>query len=125
MVRLTIISVTVGAASAAVLRELTVSSQASQLLDSLSSSMLDPRVSASMDIGSAMTAMEAHIDAASAAKMVVHKGLPQDVQSMVQEFANGNTFANGNSSADGSSDAGFAEAFSEESLAKARKALNA
>lgn len=118
MVRSSIIFVTVGSASAAVLRELTVSSQGSRLLDTLTSSMLDPRVSGSMDIGSAMTAMEGHIDAASAAKMVVHKGLPQDVQSMVQEFANGNT------SADGSSSGGFSEAFSEESLAKARKALN-
>merc|ERR1719498_1055927 len=52
------------------------------------------------------------MDATSAAKMIEHKTLTPDVQQLVQNVAAG------------SSDLGFAAAFSEESLAKARKALN-
>jgi hypothetical protein len=85
------------------------------LLDTFSTAMLEPQLSAAMDIGSAMRAMEGHMDAVSAARMVVHKSLTPDVQSMVQEFASGNV---------SQGHAGFAEPFSEVSLAKARLALN-
>jgi hypothetical protein len=117
MVKLSIISITLGLTRAAVLQELTMSSQASQLLDTFSSAMLDPSLSGSMDMGSAMRALEGHMDTVSAAKMVAHRGLAPDVQSMVQEFARGDR-------ANASGKVGFAGEFSEESLAKARKALN-
>merc|ERR1719454_1799748 len=54
------------------------------------------------------------MDVGSAAKMIEHKELTPDVQHLVQSVAKGET----------STDLGFSAAFSEESLAKARKALN-
>merc|ERR1740130_1959160 len=111
----------VGAASAAVLQELTMSSQEMQLLNTFSSSLLEPSQSSRMDIGSAMRAMEGHMDPVSAAKVVAHRDLAPDVQSMVQQFANGEG-NRGNVSRGGT--AGFAEPFSEESLATGRKELN-
>merc|ERR1719386_212782 len=52
------------------------------------------------------------MDVPSAAKMVAHRTLSPEVQNLVQGVAAGSTAA------------GFATAFSEDSLAKARKALN-
>jgi hypothetical protein len=111
MVRSSIIVCTVGAASAAVLQELTVSSQVSELLDHFSSAMLGPSGESAMDLGSAMRVIEGHMDPQSAGKVVAHKNLSPDVQNLVQIVSEGNS-------------SGFAEEFSEESLAKGRRALN-
>lgn len=92
--------------------ELAVSKEVSEMLDALSSQLLDPTLGPKADLDSAMRAVTDHMDATSAAKMIEHKSLTPDVQQLVQNVAAG------------SSDLGFAAAFSEESLAKARKALN-
>jgi hypothetical protein len=65
-------------------------------------------------MGSAMRSVEGQMDVPSAAKMVVRRQLTPDVQSLVQGVAGGVN----------SGSAGFAAGFSEESLAKARRALN-
>merc|ERR1719443_2900293 len=54
------------------------------------------------------------MDVGTAAKSIEHKALEPDVQHLVQSVAKGET----------STDLGFAAEFSEESLAKARRALN-
>merc|ERR1719456_899513 len=59
-----------------------------------------------------MRAIEGQMDVPSAAKMVAKRSLAPDVQNLVQGVAAGSTAM------------GFATAFSEESLAKARRALN-
>jgi len=90
-----------------------MSSQVAKLLDTFSSALLGQ---GPLDFGSAMRAMEGHMDAISAMKVVAHKNLPQDVQNMVQLVSSGKGNASGGF--------GFAQDFSEESLAKARLALN-
>merc|ERR1719498_1479873 len=59
-----------------------------------------------------MRAIESKMDVGSAAKSVEHRDLPSDVQHLVQTVAQG------------AANMGFAGEFSEESLAKARRALN-
>jgi hypothetical protein len=93
-------------------QELTLNSEVSKLLDGVSTSLLNPALAATANLDSAMRAVEAHMDLTSAAKAVEHKSdLPNDVQHLVQKVSGG-------------SDAGFSAEFSEESLAKARRALN-
>merc|ERR1719443_1895827 len=65
-------------------------------------------------MGSAMRSIEGQMDVSSAAKMVARRGLTPDVQNLVQGVAGEGSGAN----------AGFSAGFSEESLAKARRALN-
>jgi hypothetical protein len=97
--------------SAHVLQELQISSQVSQLLDTVSSVLLDPEHSIT-DVGAAMKSIEQQMDVPSAAKFVSSKeALSPDVQHLVQGVSS-------------KADLGFSAAFSEESLAKARKALN-
>jgi hypothetical protein len=100
--------------SAATLSELGMSSEVSKMLDTISSTLLDPSASRVADIGSAMRTIEAGMDVASAAKVVGHKRLSADVQSLVQGVAGGS----------GTTEGGFSQKFSEQSLAKARIALN-
>lgn len=95
-------------------QELQISSQASQMLDTISSSLLDPEHNKFSDMGSAMRAVEGQMDVPSAAKLVARRTLTPDVQSLVQGVAGGVNSGSG----------GFSAAFSEESLAKARRALN-
>jgi hypothetical protein len=116
--RLAVLASSLSATNAFVLQELHISSQASQTLDTISSALLDPEHSKFNDMGSAMRSIESQMDVSSAAKMVVRKELTPDVQSLVQGVAGGV-----NSGA-GAGNAGFAAGFSEESLAKARIALN-
>jgi hypothetical protein len=97
------------ASQAHVLQELHISSQVSQMLDTVSSTLLDPEAKF-QDMGAAMKSIEAEMDVPSAARFVAGKDLSPDVQHLVQGAA--------------TADAGFSAAFSEESLAKARKALN-
>jgi hypothetical protein len=92
--------------------ELSVSKEVSDLLDELSSQLLDPHSKADLD--SAMRAVTEHMDMGTAAKSLEHKTLEPDVQHLVQSVVKG----------EASTDLGFSAAFSEESLAKARKALN-
>jgi len=96
------------------LTELGMSAEVSEMLDTISSTLLDPSTSHAVDIGSAMRTIEARMDVSSAAKVVVHKHLAADVASLVQGVAGGVNSGSG----------GFATKFSEESLAKARLALN-
>jgi len=110
--RIAVLASSLSASSSFVLQELHISSQASQVLDTVSSALLDPEHSKFNDVGSAMRAIEGQMDVPSAAKMVAKRSLTPDVQNLVQNVAAGSTAA------------GFATAFSEESLAKARKALN-
>lgn len=84
------------------------------MLDTISTTLLDPSTSRGADIGSAMRTIEAKMDVSSAAKVVGHKHLTADVESLVQSVSLGG----------GNVDGGFATKFSEESLAKARLALN-
>jgi hypothetical protein len=91
---------------------LTLDKEMSKLLDSVSTSLLNPALVATANLDSAMRAVESRMDLSSAAKAVEHKGdLPSEVQHLVQKVSGG-------------SEAGFAAEFSEESLAKARRALN-
>jgi hypothetical protein len=93
-------------------KELTLSSEVSQLLDTLSTSLLNPNLAATANLDSAMRAVQAKMDLGSAAAAVEHKSdLPSEVQHLVQKVGSG-------------VDLGFAAEFSEESLAKARRALN-
>jgi hypothetical protein len=89
--------------------QMELSSEASKILDSFSSAMLNPQLSGAHDISSTMRSLAKHMDVNSAAKAVAHKGLSYDVQNLVQRVGDGTTSAG---------------EFSEESLAKARKALN-
>jgi hypothetical protein len=89
-----------------------MSQEVADMLDSLSSALLDPTLGAKTDLSSAQRAIESHMDVNKAAAAVSHKHLEPDVQHLVQTVAEGSTAL------------GFAEAFSEESLAKARLALN-
>jgi hypothetical protein len=89
-----------------------MSQEVAEMLDSLSSAMLDPVLGSKTDFSSAQRAIEQHIDVERAAKAVSHRHLEPDVQHLVQTVA------------EGSAALGFAEKFSEESLAKARLALN-
>lgn len=102
------------AGNAFILQELQISSQASETLDTISSALLDPEHSGFNDIGSAMQTIQNQMDVPSAAKMVSRRTLTPDVQSLVQGVASGVNSGSG----------GFSAAFSEESLAKARRALN-
>jgi hypothetical protein len=98
--------------SAHVLQELQISSQVSQMLDTVTANLLDPEHSVS-DVNSAMRSIEEQMDVPNAAKFVAGKGsLSPDVQHLVQGVSSGKV------------DLGFSAEFSEESLAKARKALN-
>jgi len=110
--RIAVLASLLSAGTSFVLQELHISSQASQVLDTVSSALLDPEHSKFNDVGSAMRTIESQMDVPSAAKMVAKRSLSPDVQNLVQGVAAGSTAA------------GFATAFSEESLAKARKALN-
>jgi len=94
--------------------ELSVSKEVSDMLDELSTQLLDPTLGSKADLDSAMRVVTEHMDVGSAAKSIEHKALTPDVQQLVQSVAKG----------EASSDLGFSAAFSEESLAKARKALN-
>jgi len=100
--------------NAFILQELQISSQASAMLDTISSALLDPEHSRFNDMGSAMQSLENQMDVPSAAKMVARRQLTPDVQNLVQGVAGGSN----------SGSQGFSAAFSEESLAKARRALN-
>jgi len=102
------------ASTAVTLSEAGMSTEVSQMLDTISSTLLDPTTSRVADLGSAMRTIESRMDVASAAKMLGHKHLPSEVQSLVQSVSGGA----------GNVDGGFATKFSEESLAKARRALN-
>jgi len=88
-----------------------MSTEVSKMLDTLSSAMLNPMTSRNHDLSSTMRTLEKHMDVKSAAKAVVHRGLSPDVQNLVQRVG---------------SDTGvdIGGEFSEEALAKARKALN-
>jgi hypothetical protein len=110
--RIAVLASSLSAGSSFVLQELHISSEASQVLDTVSSALLDPEHSKFNDVGSAMRAIEGQMDVPSAAKMVAKRSLAPDVQNLVQGVAAGSTAM------------GFATAFSEESLSKARKALN-
>ena len=100
------------ASSAHVLQELQVNSQVSQMLDTLSSALLNPEHSIT-DINAAMKSIQDQMDVPNAAKFVSGKNaLSPEVQHLVQGVASSQT------------DLGFSAEFSEESLAKARKALN-
>jgi hypothetical protein len=92
--------------------ELSVSKEVSAMLDTLSSQLLDPVLGPKADLDSAMRVVTQNMDVATAAQAVEHKQLDPAVQHLVQNVAAGKV------------DAGFSAAFSEESLAKARKALN-
>merc|ERR1719450_1411770 len=82
------------------------------MLDTVSSALLDPEHSYT-DVNAAMRSIEEQMDIPNAAKFVAGKSsLSPDVQKLVQGVSSSKA------------DAGFAAAFSEESLAKARKALN-
>jgi hypothetical protein len=94
--------------------ELTVSKEVSDMLDSVSSGLLEPALNGKVDLDSAMRVVTKNMDVASAAKSIEHKQMEPDVQHLVQSVARGES----------GSDLGFSAAFSEESLAKARKALN-
>jgi hypothetical protein len=98
---------------AAVLQEqqAEMSSEVSKMLDTLSTALLNPRLSRNHDMGSTMRTLEQHMDVRSAAKAVVHRGLTPDVQNLVQRVGSETGVDIGGE-------------FSEESLAKARKALN-
>jgi len=106
MIRPRVFFGTLGVSSAFVLQELTVSSQVSKLLDTFSETALGE--GGPLDTGSAVKAIMSHIDVQSAAKYVAHKGLAPNVQNMMQVLARG----------------GDMQDFSEESLKKARLALN-
>jgi len=88
-----------------------MSSEVSKMLDTLSTALLNPQLSHNHDLGSTMRTFEKHLDVKSAANVVAHRGLPADVQSMVQRVGSETGVDVGGE-------------FSEESLAKARKALN-
>jgi hypothetical protein len=93
-------------------QELTLNNEVSKLLDSVSTSLLNPALAATANLDTAMRAIESKMDLSSAAKAVEHKAdLPSEVQHLVQKVSS-------------SADAGFAAEFSEASLAKARRALN-
>jgi hypothetical protein len=112
--RIAVLASSLSASNAFVLQELHISSQASQMLDTISAALLDPDHAKFNDMGSAMRSIEGQMDVSSAAKMVARRGLTPDVQNLVQGVAGGVR----------SVDAGVSAGFSEESLAKARRALN-
>jgi hypothetical protein len=114
--RITVLASALSAGNAFILQdqELQISSQTSAMLDSISSALLDPVHSKFNDMSSAMNTIEGQMDVGSAAKMVARRTLTPDVQSLVQGVAGGVNSGSG----------GFSAAFSEESLAKARRALN-
>jgi hypothetical protein len=112
--RIAVLASSLSAGNAFILQELQISSQASETLDTISSALLDPEHSGFNDIGSAMQTIQNQMDVPSAAKMVSRRTLTPDVQSLVQGVASGVNSGSG----------GFSAAFSEESLAKARRALN-
>jgi len=98
--------------SAHVLQELQVSSQVSQMLDTVSAALLDPENSIT-DVNAAMKSIQDQMDVPNAAAFVSGKAsLTPDVQHLVQKVGSSKV------------DLGFSAEFSEESLAKARKALN-
>jgi hypothetical protein len=112
--RIAVLASSLSAINAFVLQELHISSQASQMLDTISAALLDPEHAKFNDMGSAMRSIEGQMDLSSAAKMVSRRGLTPDVQHLVQGVSGEATAV----------DAGFSAGFSEESLAKARRALN-
>jgi hypothetical protein len=118
MIRPCVIFGTLGGSSAVVIRELSVSSEVSQMLDDISSTMLgDPAVARATDFGSQARAVEGHMDIVSAANMVAHKQLPPEVENMVQLVGKGDRGSKA------PEDAKLLD-FDEDSLEKARIVLN-
>jgi len=82
-------------------------------LDAVADMILDP-LTEDANIGEAMTAISSKMDLGAAVKVIDKKDLNPDTANLVQTVADGA----------GDADAGFSAQFSEESLAKARRALN-
>lgn len=87
-----------------------ISTEAMATLETVADTLLDPTVDKSMSIDSALNAAANKMDVESAAKLIDRKTLTPDVSHLVQTV--------------GAGDVGFSSGFSEDSLAKARLALN-
>jgi len=109
---LTIFLGSVAVAGGVVLQELTMSSEGTKIMDTWISRAMASDAHPLISNSKTMRELVSHVDVRSAARVLAHKDLPPDVQSMMQVVAQGD------------SETVQDKEFSEVSLAKARNALN-